>query len=291
MGASALRLPTFLIPLLLFLLSLCVGPCAAQSDTALYWSFCYYGSDAGWSVVISGSFLTGPLTLVPWPGISTYQVINAMGIRTAYDDLGNIVSSTNVIGVAPLNITASQNNNNVQTQWPVLDASGIAFLLDANVTIGGSNTSISAISGEPPVEFPVTVTTTTFSYFMYQTGNTATALQCPAPLPLQLVYYYTASDKHTQSPMGLGGGKSLWSSLRCGPHPPAGPVLVPFRILPGGSYCVHHSVDGGRARVRQLHLLAASHYYGRQLAGRRGLRFLHRSTEFRQRRSDDGNKC
>jgi hypothetical protein len=162
MGTSAL----LLYPLLL-LLSLCVGPSLAQSTNALYWSFCYYGSDVGWSVTISGSFLSTPLHSPPWPGVPTYRILNALGTRIEYDASGNMVSFSNVIGIAPLNVTASQNNNNVQTQWPVLDSSGVAFLLDANVSVLGTspgyNTSISAISGEPPVEFPVRVTTTTFS--------------------------------------------------------------------------------------------------------------------------------
>ena len=240
---------------------------------------------------MSGSFLTAPLYAPGWPYIPTFQILNAMGTRMQYDGDGNLVSSSNIVGVAPLNSTASHNDNLVQTQWPVLTSFGVAFLLDANVTLlgvaGGYNTSISAISGEPPVEYPIAVSTTTFSYglhaltrhvsdgpdprsdlfsactsdgslslvrcvryFMYQSGNTATALECPAPPPLQLVYYYTASDKHTQDSYSFGLGKSVWSSCGTGVISLQGPYSFPSQYsLAGRTVYIAQGIVGERVFV------------------------------------------
>ena len=134
---------------LLSLSSLCIRP--AWADTDQFWSFCYYGSDnaTGWSVSISGSFLSAPLNTTNKP--PTYLMLSAMGVRNQYDASGALVSSVNVRGVAPVHSTQSQNDNLVQTQWPVLTAFGVAFLLDGEVTIPGVSpryvTNVSSISG------------------------------------------------------------------------------------------------------------------------------------------------
>ena len=121
------------------------------SGSDLFWSFCYFGSDlsTGWRVVISGSFLSGPLDTSTT--IYTYPMLSAMGVRSEYDASGKLVSSVDVIGVAIKNSSVSQNDNLVQTQWPVLTAYGVSFLLDDYITVPGVSpgyvTNVSSISG------------------------------------------------------------------------------------------------------------------------------------------------
>ena len=121
------------------------------SGSSLFWSFCYFGSDSttGWSVSVSGSFQSDPFEYVEYA--SGYRMHSAMGVRNQYDASGALVSSVNVVGVAGINSTAAQNDNLVQTEWPVLTAYGVAFLLDGNVSIPGVTpehvTDVSSISG------------------------------------------------------------------------------------------------------------------------------------------------
>ena len=97
---------------------------------------------------------------------------------------------------------------------------------------------------------------------MFQSANTATALQCPAPEPASYVYYYTASDKHTDDPYSLGRNLSLWSSCGAGIISLAGPYSFPSqyalagktvylvkeivgeRVFTNGSYVQHVNVSG-----------------------------------------------
>ena len=146
-------LPTSTLCCALFLLSLSLSA-RVVSGSSLFWSFCYFGSDSttGWSVSISGSFQSNAYEGLNYA--SGYRMHTAMGVRNQYDASGALVSSVNVVGVAGVNTTAAQNDNLVQTEWPVLTAYGVAFLLDGNVSIPGVTpehvTDVSSISGGTP---------------------------------------------------------------------------------------------------------------------------------------------
>ena len=97
------------------------------------------------------------------------------------------------------------------------------------------------------MEYPFAATTTTYSYFMFQSANTATALQCPAPPSIDYIYYYTASDKHTNSRYSLGANLSLWSSCGSGIIGLTGPYSFPSQYsLAGRTVYVVQQVEGER---------------------------------------------
>ena len=285
----------------LCVLSLFVFPFRrASAGSNLLWSFCYYGSDSatGWSVTISGSFQSGPLNVSQvYGGINNYRMLSAMGVRTQYDASGAIVSSVDVIGVAPMSSTQSQNDNLVQTQWPVLTSFGVSFVLDGNITVPGVSpaysTSLSSISGGkqlPTTQFPPSngvsrACLLTVALSAACGAGVLCRAACGVSLPCHrydLFLLHVSNGQHRHRPPVSGSGPRqlrvlLYSErrahqrlrvtgrqpqpvveLRQRSHQSDRPVLVPLAELSRRPHCVRGAGNSGAARVHQRLVRAAS---------------------------------